>query len=177
MDKRDFTVLGLRLLAIYAWLEACAYLAGGSMGMIFQATHNQGQLSIAIVVASLFPTILFLVIGCFLFRLSQRFADYLLAGTSSGDSHLVPDSRNLAVIAFGAVGLIAFFMALPRAVELIVRWLHILEDNTPFAITDTFRADCGRIVGTALQFVLSFALIIKARKFTEWWWHRQNLQP
>jgi hypothetical protein len=174
MDKRDFTVLGLRLLAIYAWLEACTYLIGGSFRIFF---YQDGKLTLAIVLASFLPPMLLLAIGFVLFRFSQRIAEYLLPGLSSDDSQIVSGSQNLAVIAFGATGLIAFFMALPRTVQLLIRWSYVLKGNMPVDITETFQNDLGNIVGTALQFVLGFALIIRTRKFTEWWWHRQNLQP
>ena len=177
MDKRDFTVLGLRLFAIYAWFEAFTYLAGGWFATMYNASGGRGPLQWTLVAGALLPTILLLGIGFTLFRQSQRLAEYLLPGSSPDDAPPIPDSRNLAVIAFGAVGLLTLLTSVPRIVQLITRWYSILHRNTYEPITDTFLNNLGSILGTALQFTLSFALILGAKKFTEWWWHRLNLQP
>ena len=179
MSKRDFAVLGIRLLAIYACLQALEMLAGGALGLIMQQMMSIGSLTVAGVVCILSPAVVFLGIGFGLFRFSQPIADHLLPSLDSKGSEPPSDSRTLAVIAFGAAGLIGFFMAVPRAVQLWVRWFQILhrEDSTPLMRSDTFYADLGLILGTTAQFVLAFALIIGAKRFAAWWWKRQNLEP
>lgn len=179
MDKRDLAVLGLRLSAIYAWLQAFGYLATGVIGILLQQTLILGKLTPGNTLVFLSPTIIFLVIGFILFRFSEPLANYIQPGSDFEASEITSGSRKFATIAFGAAGLIGFFMAMPQTLQLATRWFQILhrEDRTPLMMHDTFLAELGVISGVAAQFTLSVALIVGAKRFTEWWWHRQHFQP
>jgi len=60
--------------------------------------------------------------------------------------------------------------------RLATHWFQILQQNGDTSnFTSTFHEDLGYLVGTAFQLGLSFALILCARQFTEWWWKRQKL--
>jgi|GEM_PF-6544612 len=177
MSNQDFTILGLRLLAVYAWLQALGYFASGTISMMMLTVTNLGKMTILVTAVAFSPPVILFVAGLLLFRFSQQLAKRMTVD-SMPESPTTPDARRFAVIAFGAAGLIGFFMALPRAFQLVTRWFQILQQDSgnPTAMSAEFLRDLGSILGTALQLGLSFALVLGAQKFTEWWWQRQRLQ-
>ncbi|MCX6968472.1 MAG: hypothetical protein NTZ46_11995 [Verrucomicrobia bacterium] len=176
MDKRDFTILGLRLFAVFAWFESLSYLANGVIGMAFRQTMlNQGNFTAGLGIALFSPTVLYLVLGYVLFRFSEPLAERLLSGLGNAPQ-IASDTRNFAPIAFGAVGIIGFFMAVHKAFVLVIRWFSILQrsDKMPIDLKDAFLTDLGAILGTAVQLSLSVALIVGANRFSQWWVRRQH---
>jgi len=176
---KDLSILGLRLCAIYAWLQAFGYLATATIGVMLQSTMKIGVLTAPLALGIFSPVIAYLMIGIVLFWFSEPLAMFLIPNASSDEITLNHDLRSMAVIAFGVTGVIGFFMAIPRAVQLVVRWFQLLQsqDRSSLALSSSFNSDLGAILGVSFQIVLSFALIISARKFTVWWWAKQKREP
>lgn len=166
MNRRDFVILSLRLFAIYLLFQGFNSIYGGALVLTF---YKFSWLHLASILA---PAIIYFILGFILFRCSQNFAGYFLPDESRQEIASL-DSKTIAVIAFGAVGLFHFVGLLPGTIRLALEWTQILQ--APNTIAENFSKQLGPIIGILLQLILSFALIINAHRFTEWWWHKEKL--
>src|SRR4051794_38635120 len=109
MHREDAAMLGLRLLAIYTWVQGLGYLASVVMGTLLSASMNQGTGSSPNIgwMIGLAPAAAYLVIGLALFVGSRSLMHWVLpASDQDANPTREPAASPLtyAAIAFAAVG-------------------------------------------------------------------------
>ena len=169
MSRHDAAVLTLRAFALYAWFQAFEFFAGGIWTFAFTAiSYRAPGVTFAKVIEALFPALIYLLAGLFLFLRSRELASWLLPLPSGErDDQKPPHPLGVASVAFAVIG-VAFSL---HALTMLIRYGVIYaqtEETNP--MRHPLSVDLPYILGGAAQLVLGFLLFVKARTFATAWW-------
>ncbi|MEK0451862.1 MAG: hypothetical protein RL088_4130 [Verrucomicrobiota bacterium] len=176
MSRHDVAVLTLRAFALYAWFQALEFFAGAAMGVILTASFKlSGGFSFSTALATFGPSVIFLVVGAFLFVRSRELASWLLPLPSDAEAEqLPPHPLAVASVAFAVVGVAMCLYATPRALAYAITFAEI---DDPKARAQRFSIEAPHVIGIAAQLVLGFFLFLKSRTFATTWWRKQQPKP
>jgi hypothetical protein len=174
MSRHDIAVLTLRAFALYAWFTALEFFASGAMTVFFLSIsfRMQGGLTFGRALATFGPSVLFIVVGVFLFVRSRELASWLLPPpTDAVAEQLPPHPLPVASVAFAVVGVAIFLYAAPRAISDGITFSSI---DDPAIRAGRWSTEFPRVIANAAQIVLGFLLFLNARTFATAWWRKQQ---
>jgi len=172
MSRHDVAVLTLRAFALYAWFQALDAFAGGAMTVFGSIIINAKGLTFVNVIGILSPSLIYILVGLFLFRRSRELASWLLPLPSSErDDDMPPHPLGVASVAFAVIGVAFSLHAVPTLMRFGVRYAQM--DGLDAARSRLW-ADSPQLAASAIQLALGFFLFVKARTFATAWWRKQQ---
>jgi hypothetical protein len=173
MSRHDIAVLTLRAFALYAWFTALEFFASGAMTILLTISlRMQGGLTFGRALATFGPSVLFIVVGVFLFVRSRELASWLLPlPTDAAAEQLPPHPLPMASVAFAVVGVAIFLYAAPRAISDGITFSSI---DDPTIRAGRWSTEFPRVIANAAQIVLGFLLFLNAHTFATAWWRKQQ---
>lgn len=168
MSSLSLALVGLRLLAVYAFVQSIPLLtAFGVIGALSRGEDPFGRLQTSAVVTALLPGSSLLIVAIFLYVFSPPFAKYLAGHTSNDNPQPTCSNEQLQVIGFTIAGILILVFALPgflRGIEAVVELKRYVKDGgsvTPHQSYDTWLY----CIGIVAQVVVGLALLFNAKAF------------
>jgi hypothetical protein len=173
MSRHDVAVLTLRAFALYAWFQAFEFFAGGTLHFYAAITILQASgVTFKIVLTVLSPTLIYLLVGLFLFFRSRELASWLLPPPSKAQNDAIaPHPLEIASIAFAVIGVAFSLHALPALIQFGMSFY--VEREPHLTLRDLWSA-LPYILSSLAQFVLGLLLFLKALTFATVWWRKQQ---
>jgi hypothetical protein len=171
MTRHDAAILAIRLVAIYAWLQAVEYVATGVISFFFAQSKVFGGTSPFAMLVYILPCVAMFAAGLFLWlrapSLSRHFVSAHPEAITSGGS------SSAASLAFAVVGLAVFLYALPRVVSdciTLVRSEHFIGGDA----APEFLQHLPSLAGSFLQLICGFLLFVRPHKLAGWWERKRD---
>ena len=171
MSPVNFTIVGLRLIAIFYFLEALPLLSSlGLFAAVAVSNSSEHLLSTAIFDA-LLPGSSLLVLSILLFVFSQPLARWIASPAANEPGENTCTLDQVQSIAFGVVGILILATALPalgRALQGLVDMYTIHRQGGDVPPEQSFRNLLPRL-GVIAQFVVGVLLLLNPKGFRNIW--------
>lgn len=159
---KNFAIVGLRLLAIWAFINAITYAQ--HLPVFFTLEDDFYSFS---GIGILFPFLMYFVASILLYFKAPIIAENI---TSSFANEEVPvfDYKKLAAVLFASVGLLITFWALESFIRTIGSIYHyrLTDPHNP----DRVWRELGLLAfGGTLQMIVGIALFTGGKKLAAWW--------
>lgn len=167
LTRHDTAFLALRLAAVYAWLQALAFLASGAIGFLFVQSETFGAGLQQAIFAFVLPSAALTLAGLFLWLRAPALARHF-AGT---EPEAVSGEASAAALAFAVVGLAVFLYALPGVINECIRGLQSEQFRHGYAANE-FLQRLPALGASAIQLICGFVLFVRPHKLARWWLRR-----
>jgi len=180
MTKREITVIVLKLLGVYAIIEAIPLLQylWGFISLINRARAEILQ-QVWLYLAMGMPFLLMAVTAFLLITRSERIAGLLVRedGPVSPTSSL--SGREVQAIAFSVVGVLVFLLALPKLCQLVLNLWYMRFQNVQGQLsTDRLVQSAWQLgIAVGIQCGLAAILFLRAKGLADLWHHIQGAKP
>lgn len=162
MHKTEFVAIGVRLFAIALTIYSLKNFPG--MYMYFDAQNNQ---SAALIYAGLFVFLVVLAILLWIFPLTV--ASKLIPKTASNETSISWSEKDLLVVGLILIGVYLFYHVISDSIY----WLYIWNYSQSYTGMEIeLNSDQkARIIGTAVEFIISLSLIFSAKGISNAIWY------
>jgi hypothetical protein len=177
MTPFDLAIVGLRLLAIYCFVQSIPlFSAFGVVGALSRAEDPFGRSHASAVAMALLPGVSLLVAAILLYVLSLPLARRLSAVHPAENAETVCTFDQLQTVSFAVAGILIVAFALPsvfRGVESVIQLVRYKREGgaavSPHQTYDTWLY----CIGVVAQVVLGLLLLLNPRGFRNaWHWLR-----
>lgn len=166
----NFAVVGLRLLAIYFWVEAVPMFASvrlmmASLDQIAANSQNTAYIT------ALVPSVLLMFLGILLFIFSVPLARRLAPPISDEATKTACTLEELQAITFAAVGVLILAMALPHAGSAVQNLISLFSSGqgsrviAPQRLSESWMYSAGIIA----QIIIGLVLLLNPKGFRNIW--------
>lgn len=164
---KNFAIVGLRLLAVWAFIKGSVYIQYLPSIFIFEDDF----LTVA-GIGILIPFLLYLLISIILFYKAPAFAEKI---TSDFGQEEIPsfDYQKLAAVLFSSAGLLIFFWSIESFIQTIGSLYHyrVMDPQIP----DRFWRELRLLaLGGGVQMIVGVVLFIGGKKVAQWWHDFRN---
>jgi len=164
---KNFAIVGLRLLAVWAFIKATVYTQYLPSYFILDDSFLT-----ATGIGILLTFFLYLAISIILFYKAPIFAEKI---TSEFGQEEVPsfDYQKLAAVLFSSAGLLIFFWAIESFIQTIGSLYHyrVMDPQNP----DRFWSELRLLIfGGGIQLMVGIALFTGGKKIAQWWHDFRN---
>lgn len=177
MTPLNFAIVGLRLFAIYFFIESVPLLAeAGLMG----ANAMAGIPQPAGYVFILIPACLFLFLGCLFYFLAEPLARRLAPPVADESKKVACSFEDLQAIVFAAVGLLIVSNALPGAGRALEYLFYLFRAQQEGGANDSRQVSYSLMssLGVFAQIVIGLLLLLNPPGFRKIWrWLRTAGTP
>jgi len=173
MTKHDLASFALRLLGIYALIEALPLFQFlGSLVYMLRAGIDRNAAQFWALAIMMIPLLLVVTVGAVLFVFSRELAPRLVGKDEPLGMSSVPTGRDVQAIGFSIVAVMIFLRALPHVGQAI--WIvfdavsHRIPEPVPGRLMQNVFRDA---IPAVIQLVLAIVLFLQARGLANLW-HR-----
>jgi len=170
MSTRNLAIVGLRLLAVYCFVESISLFTTYGFMRLFSRLEVGSSAAVAFLLTFL-PGGSLLLLAALLFVFSAPIARRLAPAESAGPAETVCTFEQLQAIAFAVAGILILAWALPnvgRAVEGLVYLYKTGREGGTLQTTD-FRESWSYSIGLIAQLAAGLALLLNPRGFRNVW--------
>jgi len=168
MTKREFASLVLKLLGVYAIIEALPLIQYVSMflGMLGRP-NGEWPVGAWPWMATTTPFLLVGGVGVILIARSDSLAGWLVTDDSKMDMRSGLSAQDVQAIAFSVVGVLVLLQAVPRLIHVIAAFSQIASDEK--MKSSLLRSACVSLATLLIQVGLGVALFFGSRGLANIW--------
>jgi hypothetical protein len=180
MTKRETTIIVLKLLGVYAIIEAIPLLQyfWGFIGLIGRTRTGIPQQA-WLYLGTGMPFLLMAVAAFLLLTRSERIAALLIKEDGPVSPTTSLSGRDVQAIAFSAVGVLVFLQSMPKLCQLVMNLWYLRSQYIKGQLPTDRLVDNAWQLGIAvgLQCGLAVILFLRAKGLANLWHRIQGVQP
>lgn len=164
----NLTILGIRLLALYVFLQAIIILE--SITFLFQDEFFRFEDSWQIFTRIAY----YLIISSSLFFGSNKLANMIIPNSKDQESR-IDDYQKISAILFSTVGLFIIYWSIESITQSLasILYMEMIYPDNPDPNIAKYRVRTF-IYGGFIQLILGIALFIGGKKLAKWWYDFRN---
>ncbi len=166
ITKQDIASIGIKLLAIYAAIQAINLLPIWMMTFSYAfglTSSNDTSFPLSYKLAVIFLPLLMLLIPILLWIFSDKIAQFA-AKSRNSNLAISANLQDLQGVLFCAVGLFIFIITVPELIVMVYAYIHA---HMTTLLTQPAQIDTPKVVTLSLKAILSLLLIFTAKNLSK----------